>query len=175
MRLLPAYLASCALAAIVPLAPKPGEARIDDVGFPDWPSQFEGQRLRQVRLSVQEQKFAGGFPGRIAAFTDGRRQIVMRWITQPTRKAHPAIDCYRGLGYTIRTMPLWVDAHDRVWSSFEATKLGTLRVREQIHDAHGNAWTDVSAWYWAAVLGRTKGPWWAMTVAEPFDRATSTR
>jgi hypothetical protein len=40
-----------------------------------------------------------------------------------------------------------------------------LYVREVIADSHGNRWTDVSAWYWAAVRGETQGPWWAITVA----------
>ena len=26
---------------------------------------------------------------------------------------------------------------------------------------------DVSAWYWAAHLGRTRGPWTALTIARP--------
>jgi hypothetical protein len=26
-------------------------------------------------------------------------------------------------------------------------------------------WTDASSWYWAAILGRTRGPWLAVTVA----------
>ncbi len=175
MRLLPAYLAACILAGVVPLAPKPSKARTDDAVFPGWPSQFEGERLHRVRLSDQERKFSEGFPGRIAGFTAGRRKVVIRWITRSTRKLHPAADCYRGLGYRARPMPLWVDARNRTWSSFDATKLGTLRVRERIHDTQGNTWADVSAWYWAAVLGRTKGPWWAVTVAEPIGRTASTR
>ena len=30
----------------------------------------------------------------------------------------------------------------------------------------GGSFCDVSAWYWAASLGRTRGPWWAVTVVE---------
>ncbi|MCI0665355.1 MAG: hypothetical protein L0220_30200 [Acidobacteria bacterium] len=27
-------------------------------------------------------------------------------------------------------------------------------------------WTDVSSWYWSAMLGRSCGPWWVVTIAE---------
>jgi hypothetical protein len=39
------------------------------------------------------------------------------------------------------------------------------RVCERIYDGQGKAWTDVSSWYWAAMVGRTRGPWFAVTVA----------
>jgi hypothetical protein len=46
-----------------------------------------------------------------------------------------------------------------------------LRVRERIYTAAGDSWTDVSSWYWQAVLERTTGPWWAITVAERDDQS----
>jgi hypothetical protein len=50
---------------------------------------------------------------------------------------------------------------------FDASRGGTrLRVCESIRDSAGGEWTDVSSWYWAALLGRSSGPWWATTVAE---------
>jgi hypothetical protein len=53
-----------------------------------------------------------------------------------------------------------------------ATRNGrTMRVRERIYDDAGHNWTDVSAWYWAALFGGD-GPWWAVTVAE-VDSGTS--
>jgi hypothetical protein len=39
-------------------------------------------------------------------------------------------------------------------------------VREQIRDAHGRTWSDVSAWYWSAVWNPDAGPWFATTVFE---------
>ena len=39
-------------------------------------------------------------------------------------------------------------------------------MREAITDGTASRWTDVSQWYWEALLGRTQGPWWAITVAE---------
>ena len=31
------------------------------------------------------------------------------------------------------------------------------------HDAQGRAFTDTSDWFWAAMLGRSAGPWQAFT------------
>lgn len=45
-----------------------------------------------------------------------------------------------------------------------------LRVCEQIEDAHGQRFADPSAWYWAAALGRSTGPWRAVTVTQPLGR-----
>ena len=41
-----------------------------------------------------------------------------------------------------------------------------LVVREAVTDGRGGQWTDVSAWYWSALMGRSEGPWWAFTLAE---------
>ena len=46
-----------------------------------------------------------------------------------------------------------------------------LRVCEQIEDAHGQRFADTSAWYWAAALGRSSGPWRAVTVTQPLGRS----
>jgi hypothetical protein len=39
-------------------------------------------------------------------------------------------------------------------------------VYERIYDVAGNSWSDVSAWYWAALLGKSAGPWWSVVIAE---------
>ncbi len=53
------------------------------------------------------------------------------------------------------------DEEGRRWACFLARKGGNvLRVRERICAAEGDgAWTDVSAWFWAAALGKSEGPW----------------
>jgi len=48
---------------------------------------------------------------------------------------------------------------------------GELRT-ERIEDARGLAFTDASAWFWAAQLGRSTGPWQAITVATPLGSRT---
>ena len=54
----------------------------------------------------------------------------------------------------------------KLWRCFVAEKNGQqVRVCEQIVDANGQTFTDTSAWYWAAVMGLSHGPWQAVTKA----------
>jgi len=134
--------------------------------FYGWPNEFEGKTLTELPLTQLEQRFTTDFPGRIGRFTDGEREIVIRWVTEATRKLHPASDCFQGIGYSVKPLALHRDKHGSLWSSFTATKGNErLRVYERIHDNSGETWTDVSAWYWSA-LRRDRGSWWAITVAE---------
>jgi len=59
------------------------------------------------------------------------------------------------------------DAGDRLWRCFIAERDGErVRVCERIVDAHDQDFTDASSWFWAATLGRSTGPWRAMTRVE---------
>ena len=163
MRRVACFVAACLMAAAAPLLPRPeGRAEAARAAFPGWPSHFDGLPLRELPLSEREARFAEGFPGRIGRFTDGRREIVLRWVAEETRMLHPAADCFEGLGYAVRRLP-----PEDGWGRFEASKGDEfLLVRERIADESGGAWTDVSAWYWAAFWERTPGPWWSVTTAE---------
>lgn len=158
--LLPACLAIAAWktwAAPAPVAARPA---------PELPMQWEGRPIRPLVLTDVEQRFARQFPGSLARLTDGERVIVLRTVLQPTRMLHPAADCYRGLGWNIVNARLEQDAQRQLWRCFEAQRGGQrLRVCEQILDAQGRAFTDTSAWYWAALLDQSRGPWTALTVA----------
>ena len=135
---------------------------------PRWPSHFQGRMLSELPLSARESEFLSGFPGAVARFTDGERDIVMRWVTQPTRRLHPAEDCYRGLGYSVSTPRIVADNDGGRWRCFAATRKDAAHeVCEQLQDLEGRRWTDVSAWYWAAVLERSRGPWLVTTAATP--------
>jgi len=82
---------------------------------------------------------------------------------------HPAADCYRGLGYRIAQARLERDAQQRLWRCFDASRgAQRLRVCERIVDAHGQAFTDASSWFWSAQLGQSTGPWQAITTARPL-------
>ena len=157
------FLVACALIALVPM--RSPSATPPPAGFPGWPADFATQTLQELPLSEQERRFATEFPGRIGRFTDGKREIVMRWVVAPTRKLHPAADCFRGSGYTVEPAPIeTVDGGS--WATFTAARHGVqMRVREVIVAADGQRWTDASSWYWAATRGDTRGPWWAITVA----------
>jgi hypothetical protein len=166
-RRLYALLLACVVAAIVPLLshgePPDLAARGSE---PHWPSHFQGRLLSGLPLSEREKFFLSGFPGTVARFTDGERDLVMRWVTQPTRRLHPAEDCYRGLGYEIAESRVVNDADASHWRCFTATRKDDAReVCEQLQDREGGRWTDVSAWYWAAVLKKSDGPWLVTTAS----------
>jgi hypothetical protein len=84
---------------------------------------------------------------------------------------HPAADCYRALGWRIEQARLERDAQARLWRCFVTDGPGAqkLRVCERIVDAEGTAFTDTSDWYWAALSGRSHGPWQAVTLARPIE------
>ena len=164
------------------------------------PSHWQGQPVRPLALSAVEQRFAQAFPGHIARLTDGRQIVVLREVRQPTRMLHPAVDCFRALGYRIEgerletlptvdptpappanplrqtialrvsdRLPLDETTAPSVRRCFTARKDGVaLRVCEQIEDAAGRRFADTSAWYWAAALGQSTGPWRAVTVTRPW-------
>lgn len=143
-------------------APPPAPA----TAAPEWPQQWRGLALQPLARSAVEQRFAERFPGRIARFrvADGD-ELVLREVQRPTRMLHPAADCWRGIGWQVGTARLVRDDADQaLWRCFEATHDGQrVRVCERIVDAQGQAYTDTSAWFWAASLGRSVGPWQALT------------
>lgn len=149
-----------ALAAAPAAAPEPATVV-------EWPRTWQGRPLRPLALSAVEQRFAAHFPGAIARFDLGGAVMVMRRVERPTRRLHPADDCYRGLGYRVAGVRLVQRADTGLWRCFEATKgEGRQRVCEHIVDAAGRVFTDTSAWYWAAASGVSRGPWSALTLAE---------
>lgn len=165
------YVGACILAFLAPLLPampkNSAGGHASGIAFPGWPTHFEGRSLTQLPLSEREARFGGDFPGRIARFTDGRRELIVRFVTDATRKLHPASDCFAGIGYRIRPLPLKVDEAGLRWGSFTAERGDEkFRIYERIYADTGRSWEDVSAWYWAAVNGESSGPWWAVTVAE---------
>lgn len=161
-------VAACAL-AISALLPVAASRASPSIGHPsaEWPTGLDGEALVPIALSDVEQRFANDFPGSIARFANGSRLVVLRDVDRPTRRLHPAVDCYRGLGYTIVGERLERAADGRLSRCFDARRVGQgLRVCERIVDADGHADTDVSSWYWNALLGRSHGPWRASTIAE---------
>jgi hypothetical protein len=161
------FILACVLALVVPWL-SPGE-KVKNInqGFPGWPAPFATLPFRALPLNQGELRFESEFPGRMNKFSDGTREIAIRWVTEPTRMLHPASDCLQGLGYAVKSLPLFVDEEGQRWGCMEGRRRDqTMRVRERIYDNAGQSWTDVSAWYWAAVLAQTDGPWFAITIAE---------
>jgi hypothetical protein len=166
VRGLSAFLAAALLASLAPaLRWSPPPAAPPD--FPGWPTRFEGRTLAERPLSARDRRFAEGFPGRVRQYTDGSRTLVVRFVHGPTRRLHPALDCFRGAGYHVRPLPVRRGPHGD-WGRFEASRgPERLLVSERIARVHGpESWSDVSSWYWGAVLGGA-GPYWALTLVEP--------
>jgi hypothetical protein len=154
------------IAALVPLLPG-RSAETTPADFPGWPARHEGKLLRQLPLTALELRFQEAFPGRLGRFSDGKREIILRWVAQETRMLHPAIDCFRGSGYEVTKPSLSRDSEGLHWGRFIATREGkSFVVTERIYDGQGRGWTDVSSWYWAAWWKQSSAPWWAITVAE---------
>ena len=154
--------------ALWPLLAKPAAVEPRYGNFVEWPTRFAGQPLRPLALSAVEQRFAAQFPGAIARFSAGTQLVTLRHVSRPTRKLHPAADCYRGLGYRIQAMHLEQRNEGAgLQRCFVAKGHGVdLRVCEYIEDAAGQSFSDNSAWYWSALSGRSAGPWRAVSTAE---------
>ena len=165
------YVLVHGLAATLPLLSVPVAESLPHNTEPHWPTQFAGRPLYPLTLTAQEQAFTQGFPGQVARFTDGSREIVIRWVQRASRTLHPASDCFQGLGYSVQPQPLRLDSDGAYWGCFQATRSDKRwHVCERITDNQGQGWSDVSAWYWAALLGKSTGPWWTFTVAEEVSR-----
>jgi len=151
--------------ALVPLLPEPGgPAR---AGTASWPASFEGRRLHPIAATAEDRILARRFPGHVARFSDGRRQIVLRSLDSATRRLHPASDCYRAAGYAIAPAPMRMTAGGGPASCFTARRGGRAFLAcEQVSDPEGRSWPDVSSWYWSALLGTSNGPWLASLTVE---------
>ncbi len=154
-------------ACLAPLSEWHSQAKTVPQTFQGWPEQFQGNPLIRMQLTEQERGFSRGFPGKIARFSDGAREIIFRYVERPSRKLHPSADCFRGSGYTVLPQPVRREQNGRLWGCVIAERDGVrYRVCEQIYDRSGNNWYDVSSWFWTVLLENSQGPWWAVTVAE---------
>jgi hypothetical protein len=161
----------CIVVNVINLWHSPPAGQAVASAAPEWPTNWQGTALRPLALSAVEHRFAQGFPGQIARLTNERDVLVWRYVTRPTRMLHPATDCYRAAGWRISDERLEQTAEGR-WRCFSARSArgegDALRVCERITDGAGQSFTDASAWYWAAALGQSTGPWQALTVARPL-------
>ncbi|MGE3466134.1 MAG: hypothetical protein AB7J13_04315 [Pyrinomonadaceae bacterium] len=159
------FVIACLIAFLAPFILSERGSVVTNSAVENFPDEFEGRELRDLGLSEREQFFLNDFPGQIGRFTDGYREIIIRRVTESTRKLHPASDCFEAVGYSTTPLPIRVDENNKRWACFVATRNDDrLRICERIYDHQGNDWTDVSSWYWAT-WGKS-GEWWALTVAE---------
>jgi hypothetical protein len=174
MRALAPYLAVCAIAAAAPLLPRPSRAQPSAPAAPTaatpvaWPpTEFEGRKLTELPLTGRDRRFADDFPGRVGRFTDGTRELIMRTTDRATRRLHPASDCLKATGFTVEPLPARRGPDGTTWGCIAARKQAdALTLCEQIRDADGRRWPDPSSWYWPALTGASRGPWWSTTIVE---------
>lgn len=169
MRRVMLFLFACTWAALNPWLAESRtvpRAESDPGADPAWPTHWDGHALTALPLTAVERRFAGGFPGSIARFSDGSRELLFRRVARPTRKLHPSADCLQAAGYRIDPLPGEAGPGGRTWSRLRAEREGvSLAVSEIILDADGRSWSDVSSWYWHAALGKSRGPWLAVTAS----------
>ncbi|WP_380871999.1 hypothetical protein ACFB49_29540 [Sphingomonas sp. DBB INV C78] len=157
----------CLLAAAAPLAATSLHSPDPDAS-PTWPTSFEGLPLSRIPAAPEDARLTRGFPGHIARFSDGHRQIVLRNVGRATRWLHPARECFRATGYVIAPAPMRLAGNKQPSACFRASRNGrALLVCEQVRDAEGQSWPDISSWYWPALFGGSDGPWLAITTIEP--------
>jgi len=154
-----------AVAAIVPLADG-GTRPATASAFPGWPTHYEKRAIAALPPAPEDAWLSRQFPGRVARFSDGERQIVLRWVAGPTRLLHPAAQCFRGAGHAIDPAPMRRAAGGAAMSCFRATRDGgSFLICERIFDGQ-RSWPDVSAWYWHALLSRAPAGYWAVVEVE---------
>jgi hypothetical protein len=163
-----AFALAVLAAALAPiLAHRNESTTAADKAFPGWPTRYEGRALTELPLTPRESAFVRDFPGRVGRFSDGQREIIIRWVGAPTRRLHPAADCFRGSGFKVAPLPVRKSLAGAVMSCFRAVHgVDDITVCEHIRDERGETWPDVSAWYWDAMLASHPPPWWSFVVAE---------
>jgi len=160
------FFLACLWALVTPLFIQK-TIKIPNAAHTGFPKDLAGRQLQELTLTERELYFLEDFPGEVKRFTDGEREIIIRFVTEATRKLHPSTDCFSAIGYQISSLPLKLDPYNHRWSCFSAVK-GTqnLQVCERIYTRQGDSWTDVSSWYWSALSNLNPDGYWAITVAE---------
>jgi exosortase/archaeosortase family protein len=156
---------SCLVAFVVPFFVG-GKETVKNNQTAKFPTTFEGKPLQELSLTERENFYLNEFPGDIKRFSAGNREIIIRHVSNATRKLHLSTDCFSAIGYAIKPLPIKIDETGQKWACFNANKGDeSLNVCERIYTENGESWTDASAWYWSAISSENKD-YWAVTVAE---------
>jgi exosortase/archaeosortase family protein len=164
-RLLWAFFLGHLMAFMLPFLPSKASPTGRALPFPGWPRSYAGRPLEQRPLLEGEVEWGKEFPGQMARFSDSAGTVHMKWVHTPTRMVHTIDGCMRNVGYVIEPGPVRIDSDGTLWGQFTARRGDErLRVSESIRDAAGQTFSDASSWYWAAMVGRSPGPWWSTTL-----------
>jgi hypothetical protein len=158
---------SCLVAALVPLTENKKIGKISTTFIT--PPGVDLSNFTEVQLIDKEKLLETSFPGATKRFESANQQLIVRYIVEPSRKVHPAEMCFRAWGYKIVWRPGRGGKNGRS-SCFEAEREGKrCLVCEQVIATDAESFPDVSAWYYQAILGRTKGPWWSLLEVQKLD------
>jgi hypothetical protein len=137
--------------------------------FPGWPDHWRGQTLRRIKLGDVEGAFVRDFNGPAALFDCGPGRVLLRYTERPTRRLRGALDSLRRDDWKVADLGPHVDGMGAAWASYRADKRWQrILVRECVFDQRGRSWSTPGEWYWAALMGSGRGPWWAVvTMEEP--------
>ena len=126
---------------------------------------FRGVPVRQIALTEAEENFYRNFPGSIAIYESTDLKLIVRHVSQATRKLHPASHCLQAEGFRIGEKSL---STDDGFLTYRITRDGeTLSVKEQVTSlTTERTWPEISAWYWHALFHPNQGPWTAVTMIE---------
>ncbi len=161
------FLMSALAAVIMPVAVDRPTAAASALAFPGWPTMFEGRPIAPLPPAGFDERLRRQFAGQMRRFSDGERQIVLRWVSGPTRLLHPAATCFRNSGYAVAPAAMRRAASGEAMSCFRADKGGkSLVACERIFESAGRSWPDPSAWYWHALLNPAPGGYWAVLQVE---------
>jgi MYXO-CTERM domain-containing protein len=122
--------------------------------------------LEPLPPSPAEAAFAASFPGALSSHRWGDAQVILRRVTTATRRLHPSRDCLRAAGYQTTDAVTVRGGDGTEWARFTATRgADRLVIHERIvSEQDGSTWTDVPAWFWAALRHPLNAPWRAETV-----------
>ncbi len=156
-------VAAALFAGAAPLLP---DRPVERPPLAPWPVRYEGRVLQPLPAGPGDALLARDFPGHVARFRDGRRQIVLRQVARATRLLHPPRDCFAALGYAIDPLPMRAVPGGHA-SCFRASRDGrSLTVCDHIRARDGRVHADVAGWYWPALTGQSPGPWLAVMTVE---------
>ena len=168
-----AFALACLLAALAPWLGAEAAASDEALPFPGW-ARLVPVGFHEIALSEQERLFAEGFPGRVARFSNGRQELVMRWTATASRRLHPSEHCLRGAGFELRPAARGPAVRPGATAWIAERGEQRLLVQEWIEAGDGRVFASVGEWYWPSALGRSRGPWVAYTLSEPFDEFVAT-
>ena len=134
---------------------------------------YQGLPVEAVELSPREESFAKNFPGELNIYRiAGQQTLIIRRVTKATRMLHPSSHCLKAEGFKISQSSIARKADGRPYLRYHATRRDeAYLVTEQISDQQNRQqWTEVSAWYWAALCNPQSGPWQAETLLTPLTQ-----